>query len=91
VDLDKALQTIREVLRHNPRVCPEPAPVVGVNVLDESAIRIAIRPWVKVSDFVDATGELNGAIVAAFRKSRIEIPLPQREIRMLAAAGPAPS
>ena len=87
-DLDKALLTIREVLSQNPRVCREPAAIVGVTVLDESALRVAIRPWVKISDFINAAGELNAAIVLSFRKNQIEIPFPQREVRLLPGSAP---
>ena len=90
VDLDKAMRTIGEVLQQNPRVRREPTPVVGVTCLDESAITISIKPWVSVTDFIPAAGELNAAIVLAFRASQIEIPFPQCEVRLLAAPGSPP-
>ena len=84
-DLDKAVRVIREVLLNNPRVHKEPEPVIGVVLLDESAIKIAIKPWVAVPDYVAAGGEINRAIVSAFRASQIEIPFPQHEVRLLSA------
>lgn len=91
VDLDKAMRTIGEVLQQNPRVRKELTPVVGVTYLDDSAIKISIKPWVSVDDFIPAAGELNAAIVLAFRASQIEIPFPQREVRLLTApAGSLP-
>lgn len=87
VDLDKALRTIGEVLQRNPRVRKELTPVVGVTYLDDSAIKIAIKPWVSVGDFIPAAGELNAAIVVAFRANQLEIPFPQREVRLLPAPG----
>lgn len=90
-DLDKALRVIREVLARNPRVHKEPAPVIGVVLLDESAIKIAIKPWVGVTDYVAAGGEINSAIVSAFRASQIEIPFPQHEVRLLSAPPPSAS
>jgi small conductance mechanosensitive channel len=88
-DLDKALRTIGEVLQQNPRVRKELTPVVGVVGLYDSAIQIAIKPWVSVADFIPAAGELNAAVVVAFRARQIEIPFPQREVRLLSP--PAPS
>lgn len=90
-DLDKAMRTIGEVLQHNPRVRKELTPVVGVTYLDDSAIKISIKPWVSVADFIPAAGELNAAIVLAFRASKLEIPFPQCEVRLLpGSAGSVP-
>ena len=65
-----------------------PEPVVQPVQLADSSVNIAVRPWVLVDDQGGATGELYGAIVAAFRARGIGIPFPQREVRLL---GPGPS
>ena len=44
-DLPAALDAIREVVEGNPRVLAEPKAVVQVNVLADSAVQVAIRPW----------------------------------------------
>ena len=85
-DLDAAARLAHEVLAANPRVLGEPVPVVLVSALADSSVEIAVRPWVSVPDFVPATGELNRALVTAFRARGIDIPLPQQEVRLLAAA-----
>jgi small conductance mechanosensitive channel len=77
-DVSGALDAIREVLRANPRVLQEPAPGVQVARLAESAIAIAIAPWVQVSDYGAASGEINQAIVEVFRSRSIALPV-QRE------------
>lgn len=82
-DLPRALLLIRTVLSQNPRVLAEPAAVVGVGQLGESAIQIAVRPWVAVPDYVDAIGELNQALVEACRSQGIKLALPQQEVRLL--------
>lgn len=74
---------IRGVLAANRRVLADPAPVVGVGRLGESAIAIAVRPWVAVANYVDAIGELNQALVEACRAERNELALPQQEVRLL--------
>ena len=40
-------------------------------------------PWVKVEDFGSTPGELYQAIVERFGARRIDIPFPQREVRLL--------
>jgi len=82
-DVDVALGLVAEILRTNPRVLQDPAPVVGVARLADSGVTLRVSPWVKVPDYVDATGELNRSILDAFRALDIVIPFPQREIRML--------
>lgn len=90
-DLDKALRVIRTVLEQNPRVHKELAPVVGVLSLDESAIKIAVKPWVGLADYVPVGSEIYRAIVTAFRECRIEIPFPQQEVRLLSAPPSSPA
>ncbi len=74
---------IREVLAANPRVLRDPEPVVGPVMFGESAVAIAIRPWVAVPDQVAATGEIHAAVLEAFRARGIVVPFPQREVRLL--------
>jgi small conductance mechanosensitive channel len=82
-NLNDATGIVRRVLTGNPRVLKEPVPVVGVTMLADSSINIAIKPWVQVDDFVFAQAEINQAIAEQLRAANISIPFPQREIRML--------
>ena len=82
-NVNEALATVREILSRNPRVLKEPAPAVGVTVLGDSSVNLAVKPWVSVGDFGAAVAEINQAILEEFRLRRIEIPFPQREIRLL--------
>jgi Small-conductance mechanosensitive channel len=82
-DLNAVTGIIRRVLAGNPRVLKEPVPVVGVTMLADSSINIAIKPWTSVDDFVTAPAEIYQAIVEQFRAENISIPFPQREVRML--------
>jgi len=85
-DFDAATRVAHEVLAANPRVLREPAPVVLVAALADASVEIGVRPWVSVADFGAATGELNRALVAAFRARGIGIALPQQEVRLLTSA-----
>jgi small conductance mechanosensitive channel len=82
-DLNKALSTVNDVLQNNPRVLKDLTPVIAVSVLADSSINIAVKPWTSVTDFGPAGGEINKALVEAFRTKNIMIPFPQREIRIL--------
>lgn len=83
VDLDLALSMVGDILRHNPHVLTEPAPVVGIAALNESSITLAIKPWVNVEDFVAAQAGIYRAVIEGFRDRRIEVPVPRRDVRFL--------
>jgi small conductance mechanosensitive channel len=82
-DLNRALQIVRDVLGANVRVLKDPPPVIGTSTMADSAIGIAIRPWSLVADFGPMQAEVNKALIEAFRQSHVEMPFPQREIRIL--------
>jgi small conductance mechanosensitive channel len=82
-NIPKTLALVREILSKNSRVLKELAPGVGVSTLADSSVNITVAPWVTVSDFGAAKGEIYQAIVERFREAGVSIPFPQREIRML--------
>jgi len=86
-DLNQALATIRELLQANPRVLRDPAAPTHVVQLAD-AVTIGAYPWVNVPDFGPAGGEINKAIVEAFRARGIVIPPPRRDVRLLGGAAP---
>ena len=83
MDLNKVQAVVREILATNPRVLKDPAPAVGISMLADSSIVIAVKPWTSVADFGPAGAEINQEIVEKFRSNKIEIPFPQTEVRLL--------
>jgi small conductance mechanosensitive channel len=81
-DLTAALAIIREVLAANPRVLQDPAPVVAPVQLGDSAVALAVRPWVLVEDQGPAGGEVCAAVLEAFRARGVVMPFPQREVHL---------
>jgi small conductance mechanosensitive channel len=82
-NLSLALGVIRDLVRANPRVLSDPAPVIQVVTLADSAVQIAIKPWVAVGDYIAVAGELNLSLVEELRRRGIAIPYPQREVRLI--------
>lgn len=82
-NITETLAILREVVVINPRVLKEPVPWIGVTGISDYAINIAIKPWVAVADYGMAPTELTQAVFAEFRKRNIEMPFPQREVRLL--------
>ncbi|HEY6009411.1 MAG TPA: mechanosensitive ion channel family protein [Geobacteraceae bacterium] len=83
VDLTTVLSTVHDILQQNPSVLKEPSPVVGIAALNDSSIAVAIKPWVKVEDFVPAQAAIYQAVIESFREKKIEIPAPRRDIHLL--------
>jgi small conductance mechanosensitive channel len=88
-DMGGAFDAVREVLLANPRVLKEPAPVILTSLLGDSSVSIAVRPWVAVTDYTAATGEINRAVLETFRRRGIVMPFPQREVRVIGHADQA--
>jgi small conductance mechanosensitive channel len=84
-DVDSALKIVRDILAANPRVLKEPAPVVGIAAFGDSSIQIMVKPWTAVADYNNNKMqlEINEAILHQFRANKIEIPFPQREVRLI--------
>ena len=82
-DLAEVLSVVQQIVAGNPRVLKTPAPVIGIANLAGSSITIAVKPWTAVPDVGPAQAEIYQAIVDHFRTRKIEIPFPQREVRLL--------
>ena len=82
-NLNNALIIVRDVLTRNARVLKEPAPAVGVTMLADSSINIALKPWTSVADYTAAQTEIYQDIIEQFRTNNVQIPFPQRDVRMI--------
>jgi small conductance mechanosensitive channel len=82
-DLNRVLSLIQQVLRDHRTVLRDVEPVIRINTLADSWIEIAVRPWVPVTDYGSATGDIYKCIVEAFREHNVGMPFPQREVRIL--------
>jgi small conductance mechanosensitive channel len=88
-DLARAIAAAHDVLAANARVLREPAAIVGVDQVGESAIRISVRPWVRVPDAVATEIEINQMLVERLREHGVEFPVPHYEVRLLDGAAAA--
>ena len=82
-NLTLALSLVNDILQQNPTVLREPAPFVGIAAINESSITLAIRPWVKVVDFIPTQAAIYQAVIERFRDQKIEIPIPRRDIHFM--------
>ena len=86
-DLQRTLQEINAAVKANGRVLAEPAPAIGVKLLADQSIVIAVKPWVNVPDYGAAGAEINFAIVERLSAAGIDYPPSRpREIRLVNSA-----
>ncbi len=84
-DLERAMTLLVDAARAQPRVLADPAPGALIIGFAESGIDLELGFW--VADPEAGTGnvrsEISLAIWKAFRDNGIEIPFPQREVRLV--------
>ncbi|WP_019693269.1 mechanosensitive ion channel family protein [Pseudomonas fluorescens] len=86
VNYDADLQKAREVLLElakDERVLADPAPVAVVSTLGDSSITVSLRVWVKTADYWDVLFKFNEHARDRLKAAGIDIPYPQRVIRMV--------
>jgi small-conductance mechanosensitive channel len=83
-DMDRATHILEEAARGHPRVLGEPAPRVLVKELADSGVNLELGVW--IDDPEDGIGNVRSdlyfEILRRFNAEGIEIPYPQRELRM---------
>lgn len=83
-DVNKAKQLIWDILNSYTEILPEPAPVVAVSKLNDSSVDLVVRPWTKPADYWAVYFRFQQEILERFRAEGIEIPLPQRDVHLVA-------
>lgn len=74
------------VLGQDNRILDEPAPVMLLVELGESSVDIAVRPWVKSSDYSQVRSDLLEHIKRALENAGLSIPYPQRDLHIVTQA-----
>ena len=86
VDYEADLQKVREVLlalADDPRVLKDPAPVVVVTTLGDSAITMSLRVWVDTPNYWDVLFMFNEHARDRLKAEGVDIPFPQRVVRVV--------
>ncbi|MDA8414624.1 MAG: mechanosensitive ion channel [Desulfobacteraceae bacterium] len=83
-DVELVVRLLREVAMNNPDVLDNPAPGVRLMEFGDSGLNFELRAW--STSLIHRKGlltsNLNFAILAAFTEHGIEIPFPQRVVRL---------
>lgn len=81
-DPQKAIDVIRQIIEGDGRIV-KGATKVGIVEFGDSSINLVARTCCKQDHYFDLLFDINKKIYAEFAKQKIEIPYPQREVRML--------
>jgi small-conductance mechanosensitive channel len=86
-DIPATLTLLAELALRHPRVLKEPAPVAQVLQMADSGVDLELGAWIQDPELgtQNVRSDINVAILEAFRELGIEIPFPQREVRLLGA------
>ena len=88
-DIPKVLELLAKIARGTVRVLKEPAPLAQVTNLADSGVDIELGFWIDDPEqgTQNVRSEVSVQILAAFKAQGIEIPFPQREVRLLGGQG----
>ncbi len=82
-DIQKARNVLLNIAQKDSRVFSDPAPVVFVEELADSSVNISLRFWCHNDDYWNCNFQTLEEIKVQFDKEGIEIPFPQRELRIV--------
>lgn len=89
-NLELAMSVMNEVAAHHPRVLQDPAPETQLLGFGESGVDLQLIIW--IPDPEEGSGSLKSAIYlevwSRFQEQGIEIPYPQRDIRIIGSTLP---
>jgi len=81
-DLKKAKAALDRIVKNDPRVLADPAPVVAVSELGDSSVNFVVRPWVKKEDYWAVFWDVHEQVKLTFDGQGISIPFPQRDVHL---------
>ena len=84
-DLDTATRVLLDAARAHARVLPSPEPRVTITAFADSGINLELGVWIRDPELGGAAlrSDIYYAIWREFKAQGIEIPYPQREVRLL--------
>ena len=82
-DLDRVLETLKEIALQHPKVLKNPEPEVHLINFGDSAWDMQLRVWIRnPKSMRGVRSDINCEIVRKFRENNIEIPYPQRDLHL---------
>lgn len=76
-DIDKAKQTLQELITKDERILKEPAPLIVVAELADSSVNFTVRVWAASGDYWGVFFDMHEQVKKTFDAKGISIPFPQ--------------
>jgi small-conductance mechanosensitive channel len=92
-DPEVALRLLASAASDHPRILKEPAPVTRLMSFEDYGMRLEVRFWIAdpMNGVNNVRSDVNRAIFRLFREAGIQIPVAQREIRVISGPSHADS
>ena len=81
-DTKKAQEILEKILQNHPLVLKDPAPLIRMNALGDSAILFIARPWAKTENYMTVFWEVTAAVKQEFDTAGISFPYPQQDVHL---------
>ena len=81
-DVDTARAAVLGMLEGDPRILPDPAPVVWVAALADSSVNLTVRVWTRNEDYWNVFFEYNERYYKELPKAGINFPFPQMDVHV---------
>ncbi|MCY7296131.1 mechanosensitive ion channel family protein [Alteromonas sp. a30] len=82
-DPDNAIELIQKAISEIDGPDKEKPPQVGISDFGDSSVNIAIRVWLPTSQYHTLLHKVNREVYRSLNDNGVNIPFPQREVRML--------
>jgi len=90
-DLNKVLTVLKDIVSADQRCLTDPAPTIAVLAHADSSVNIAVRPWVKTSEYWAVFFDMQKTVKLRFDAEGISIPFPQRDVHLIGADSATPA
>ncbi|WP_299491930.1 mechanosensitive ion channel family protein [uncultured Shewanella sp.] len=81
-DIEQTEQLLLKIIEAHPHVLTDPAPVVKLHTLGDSAIEFIVRPWSLTEHYWEVYWDITREVKLNFDKEGISIPFPQRDVHL---------
>ena len=81
-DTKKAQEILEKILQNHPLVLKDPAPLIRMNELGDSAILFIARPWAKTENYMTVFWEVTASVKQEFDNAGISFPYPQQDVHL---------
>jgi small-conductance mechanosensitive channel len=90
-DLNRAMEIMKQAAINQPRVLSEPETKVFLKTFGDNGIELELGIWINDPEEgqIGLRSDINMEIWQQFQKAGIEIPFPQREVRIIGSAHPS--